>query len=108
MTNNPPPIKVLLLEGVNSSGINILKNAGFQVNRIGIISQVEAHTKALPEAVLKEKIRDVHVIGIRSKTQLTAEVLQEAKELLCIGCFCIGTNQVDLEYASRRGVFFLF
>ena len=46
----------------------------------------------------------MHAIGLRSKTQLTASVLKEAKNLLCIGCFCIGTNQVDLEYAASRGV----
>jgi len=48
--------------------------------------------------------RDVHVIGIRSKTKLSAKVLHEAKNLLVIGCFCIGTNQVDLEYAAKHGI----
>ena len=48
--------------------------------------------------------RDVHVIGIRSKTKLTEEVLKEATNLLAIGCFCIGTNQVDLDYAAKRGI----
>lgn len=48
--------------------------------------------------------RDVHVIGIRSKTKLTEKVLKEAKNLLVIGCFCIGTNQVDLEYAAKEGI----
>lgn len=48
--------------------------------------------------------RDVHVIGIRSKTKLTAKVLREAKNLLVIGCFCIGTNQVDLDYAAKQGI----
>lgn len=48
--------------------------------------------------------RDVHVIGIRSKTKLNEKVLKEAKNLLVIGCFCIGTNQVDLEYAARHGI----
>ena len=66
--------------------------------------QVEFHAKALPEDVLKEKIADVHAIGIRSKTQLTADILKHAKNLLVIGCFCIGTNQVDIEYAAHRGV----
>jgi D-3-phosphoglycerate dehydrogenase len=55
--------------------------------------------------VLKEKIKDVHVIGLRSKTQLTQEVLECAKNLRVIGCFCIGTNQVNLQYAASRGVF---
>ncbi|KAJ1342956.1 hypothetical protein BSLG_002463 [Batrachochytrium salamandrivorans] len=66
--------------------------------------KVEAHAKALPEALLKEKIKDVHAIGIRSKTQLTADVLKEAKKLMAVGCFCIGTNQVDLEYAASHGI----
>ena len=48
--------------------------------------------------------RDVHVIGLRSKTKLTEKVLREAKNLLVIGCFCIGTNQVDLEYAAKQGI----
>lgn len=66
--------------------------------------QVEHHAKALPEAELIEKIQDVQAIGIRSKTKLTSKVLAHAKKLLVIGCFCIGTNQVDLEYAARHGV----
>jgi D-3-phosphoglycerate dehydrogenase len=61
-------------------------------------------TKTLPEAELIEKIRDVHVIGIRSATTLNETVLKEAKELLMVGCFCIGTNQVDLKYALSRGI----
>ncbi|KAI9142285.1 hypothetical protein BKA69DRAFT_1027698 [Paraphysoderma sedebokerense] len=88
-------IKILLLENVNQTAVKILTEAGYQV---------EHHTKALPEDVLKEKIRDVHAVGIRSKTQLTADVLKEAKKLQAIGCFCIGTNQVDLDFASKRGI----
>lgn len=88
-------IKVLLLEGLNKTGLNILKNAGYQT---------EEHQKALDVETLKSKIKDVHAIGIRSKTQLTKEILSHAKNLRVIGCFCIGTNQVDLEYAASRGV----
>jgi len=66
--------------------------------------QVECYAKALPEDLLIQKIADVHAIGIRSKTQLTANVLQAAKKLLTVGCFCIGTNQVALQYAQNRGV----
>ncbi|PNP51443.1 hypothetical protein THARTR1_07883 [Trichoderma harzianum] len=66
--------------------------------------QVEALKTSLPEDQLIEKIREVHVIGIRSKTKLSEKVLSEAKNLLVIGCFCIGTNQVDLTYAARRGI----
>jgi D-3-phosphoglycerate dehydrogenase len=72
-----------------------LKGAGYQV---------ESHPKALAVDVLKEKIKDVHVIGIRSKTQLTQDVLECAQNLRAIGCFCIGTNQVNLPYAASRGV----
>jgi len=88
-------IKILLLENVNQSGKDILTGQGYQV---------EFLKTSLPEDQLIEKIRDVHVIGIRSKTKLTEKVLREAKNLLVIGCFCIGTNQVDLEYTARHGI----
>jgi D-3-phosphoglycerate dehydrogenase len=58
----------------------------------------------LGEEELIEKIRDVQAIGIRSKTKLTEKILKHAQNLVCIGCFCIGTNQVDLEYARKRGI----
>ncbi|KAG9232992.1 D-isomer specific 2-hydroxyacid dehydrogenase [Amylocarpus encephaloides] len=88
-------IKILLLENVNQSGKDILTGQGYQV---------EALKTSLPEDQLIEKIRDVHVIGIRSKTKLTEKVLREAKNLIVIGCFCIGTNQVDLDYAAKHGI----
>lgn len=88
-------VKVLLLENVNLAGVNILQEQGYQV---------EAIKSSLPEDQLIEKIRDVHVIGIRSKTKLTERVLKEAKNLIVIGCFCIGTNQVDLNYAASQGI----
>ncbi|RKF57981.1 D-3-phosphoglycerate dehydrogenase 1 [Erysiphe neolycopersici] len=88
-------IKVLLLENVNQSGREILESHGYQV---------EALKSSLPEEELINKIRDVHVIGIRSKTQLNERVLSKAKNLIVIGCFCIGTNQVDLNYAVRKGI----
>jgi len=88
-------IKVLLLENVNQTGQEILRNQGYQV---------EALKSSLPEDQLIEKIRDVHVIGIRSKTQLRESVLKHAKNLIVIGCFCIGTNQVDLQYAAQNGI----
>src|SRR6185503_17232028 len=65
--------------------------------------QVETTKGALPEAELAERIRDVHVLGIRSKTQITAKVLDEARRLLTVGAFCIGTNQIDLRRANQRG-----
>ncbi|KAI5461056.1 hypothetical protein BGZ63DRAFT_384843 [Mariannaea sp. PMI_226] len=92
---NTQDIKILLLENVNVGGQEILKGQGYQV---------EALKTSLPEDQLIEKIRDVHVIGIRSKTKLTERVLREAKNLIVIGCFCIGTNQVDLDYAAKHGI----
>jgi D-3-phosphoglycerate dehydrogenase len=88
-------IKVLLLENVNVAGVEILTSQGYQV---------EALKSSLSEDDLIEKIRDVHVIGIRSKTKLTKKVLEEAKNLIVIGCFCIGTNQVDLQTAAEKGI----
>jgi D-3-phosphoglycerate dehydrogenase len=88
-------IKVLLLENVNEAGISILQCQGYQVETI---------KASLPEDQLIEKIRDVQVIGIRSKTKLTKKVLDAANNLIVIGCFCIGTNQVDLETAAQRGI----
>lgn len=88
-------VKVLLLENVNLTGQDILKKQGYQV---------EALKSSLPEDQLIEKIKDVHVIGIRSKTQLSASVLKHAKNLIVIGCFCIGTNQVDLKFAAEQGI----
>lgn len=92
---NTKEIKVLLLENVNVAGIEILKKQGYQV---------EALKASLPEDQLIEKIRDVQVVGIRSKTKLTKKVLDEAKNLIVIGCFCIGTNQVDLQTAAEKGI----
>jgi D-3-phosphoglycerate dehydrogenase len=92
---NTQDVKILLLENVNKAGQDILREQGYQV---------EALKTSLPEDQLIEKIRDVQVIGIRSKTKLTEKVLREAKSLLVIGCFCIGTNQVDLDYAARQGI----
>lgn len=88
-------IKILLLENVNATAIDIFKNQGYQV---------EFYKSSLPEEELIEKIRDVHAIGIRSKTKLTENILKHAKNLVVIGCFCIGTNQVNLEYAAKSGI----
>jgi D-3-phosphoglycerate dehydrogenase len=89
-------IKFLLLEGVHPSAVEVLKSAGY--------SQIETLPGALPDDKLKEKIADVHFIGIRSRTQLTADVFAAAPKLVAAGCFCIGTNQVDLEAARERGI----
>lgn len=88
-------IKILLLENIHPLAVDIFKSEGFQVERL---------SKALGAEELSLKLKDVHVLGIRSKTQVTKEVLAHANRLLTIGCFCIGTNQVDLGEARRRGI----
>jgi D-3-phosphoglycerate dehydrogenase len=89
-------ISILLLEGVHPSAAERLAADGY--------SQVVVRDKALPHGQLAEALAGVHMLGIRSRTQLTAEVLQAAERLMAIGCFCIGTNQVDLGTARRRGI----
>jgi D-3-phosphoglycerate dehydrogenase len=89
-------IKFLLLEGIHPSALEVLRNAGY--------TNVEALTGALEGEELKRKIADVHFVGIRSRTQLTADVFAAAQKLVAVGCFCIGTNQVDLDAARERGV----
>ncbi|NLC09106.1 MAG: phosphoglycerate dehydrogenase, partial [Gammaproteobacteria bacterium] len=89
-------IRFLLLEGVHQNALDTLKKAGY--------SNIEYITGALPEDELKEKIADAHFIGIRSRTQLTEEVFECANKLVAVGCFCIGTNQVDLNAARERGI----
>ncbi|KAL1929999.1 hypothetical protein VTP01DRAFT_1153 [Rhizomucor pusillus] len=88
-------VKILLLENVNETAVKAFQKQGYQV---------ETYSKALVGDELIEKIRDVHVIGIRSKTKLTKQVLDQANNLLVIGCFCIGTNQVDLQAAAKKGI----
>ncbi|MBM4109416.1 MAG: phosphoglycerate dehydrogenase [Phycisphaerae bacterium] len=88
-------IRAVLLEGVHPAGAEALRAEGFQV---------EAAGKSAEGARLRELVADAHVVGIRSKTRLSAEVLAGADRLLCVGCFCIGTDQVDLGAAGLRGV----
>jgi D-3-phosphoglycerate dehydrogenase len=89
-------IKFLLLEGVHQTAVDTLKAAGY--------TNIEYHVGSLPEEQLKEAIAEAHFIGIRSRTQLTAEVFSHAHKLVAVGCFCIGTNQVDLTAAMEMGV----
>ncbi|KAI7902070.1 uncharacterized protein BX663DRAFT_511652 [Cokeromyces recurvatus] len=92
---NTSEVKVLLLENINKTAVQTFKKQGYQV---------ETYSKAFSGDELIEKIRDVHILGIRSKTKITKSILQQAKNLLAIGCFCIGTNQVDLQAAAKQGV----
>ncbi|MCB1695103.1 MAG: phosphoglycerate dehydrogenase [Halioglobus sp.] len=89
-------IRFLLLEGVHASAVETLKAAGYH--------NIELHQKALPPEELKLAIADAHFVGIRSRTQLTADIFEAARKLVAVGCFCIGTNQVDLKAATRKGV----
>ncbi|MCL7928641.1 phosphoglycerate dehydrogenase [Halomonas llamarensis] len=89
-------IKILLLEGVHQSAVDNFHNAGYE--------NIEHLPTSLDEETLIEKIRDVHFIGLRSRTQLTERVFAAAEKLVGVGCFCIGTNQVDLDAALKRGI----
>lgn len=89
-------IKVLLLENVSDTAVKNFTRNGY--------SQVEKLAKALPEEELINAVKNVHLLGIRSKTQITAPVLEAAKKLQAIGCFCIGVNQVNIEAATENGV----
>ncbi len=88
-------IKVLLLENIHDTAHAMFASESYQVERL---------SGALPEAELAKRIADVHLLGIRSKTRVTAAALADARRLLAVGCFCIGTNQVELNAANLRGV----
>jgi len=89
-------IKFLLLEGIHDSAVEALNAAGYD--------NIEWHPKALPPEELKAAIADAHFVGIRSRTQLTDDIFEHARKLVAVGCFCIGTNQVDLGAATKRGI----
>ncbi|APW47882.1 phosphoglycerate dehydrogenase [Rhodoferax antarcticus] len=89
-------LKAVLLEGIHPSAAEVLKQGGY--------TNIVTHAKALTGAELQAALNGAHFAGIRSCTQLTAEVLAQAPQLAAIGCFCIGTNQVDLKAAMRLGI----
>lgn len=89
-------IKILFLENISETAVALFREAGYtDIRKIG---------GALTEEALIEEIKDVHLLGIRSKTQITKKVLDHAEKLQAIGCFCIGVNQVNLKAATQKGV----
>lgn len=89
-------VNILFLENISDTAVKLFRDAGY--------SSVKKLSGALSEDELIKQIGDVHLLGIRSKTQITKKVLDAAPKLQAIGCFCIGTNQVDLKYARNKGV----
>lgn len=92
----PDELKVVLFEGIHDTAVETLEAGGF--------TRIERHAKALSGQALLDAVSGAHFIGIRSRTQFTEEVARAATELRALGCFCIGTNQVDLVAARERGV----
>src|SRR5215813_11205767 len=89
-------IKVVLLEGIHASAVEAFRSDGY--------TNVELHGGALAGAKLREAARDAYFLGIRSNTHLKADFFEHAPRLIGVGCFCIGTNQVDLMAAEARGI----
>src|ERR1044071_422131 len=89
-------IRILFLENISDAAVKNFSRHGY--------TQVEKITRALSEEDLIKQVKDVHILGIRSKTHITKNVLDAAKKLQAIGCFCIGVNQVDLKSATSHGV----
>jgi D-3-phosphoglycerate dehydrogenase len=89
-------LKILLLENIHPAAIQLLKKSGY--------TDIETHSGSLSEKDLAEKLAKTHILGIRSKTQVSESLLRKADKLLTIGAFCIGTNQIDLQAAQRKGI----
>jgi D-3-phosphoglycerate dehydrogenase len=89
-------IRILLLEGISRTAVESFRQAGY--------TNIEYHEKSLPETRLAAAVGEAHLVGIRSRSQLSAEIVNGARRLIGIGCFCIGTNQVALEAAQARGI----
>ncbi len=94
-SDQPREVRALLLESIHPEAVDALRQAGYSV---------EIVDAALDEAELVRRVPGVHVLGIRSKTHVTEPVLAAANDLLAVGAFCIGTNQIDVSAASRRGI----
>ena len=89
-------IKIVLFEGIHDKAVHLLKAEGY--------TNVVEYSKALEGEALLDAVKDAHIIGLRSRTQLTKEVIHAAPKLIAVGCFCIGTNQVNLSAAARRAI----
>ena len=89
-------IRILLLEGVSQTAVDTFRAAGY--------TNIDLHAKSLPEDELRQRIAEAHFVGIRSRTRLDAAALAEARRLIAVGAFCIGTNQIDLAAAKRAGI----
>ena len=93
--HNSGQINVLLLIGIEEKAAEIFRKKGYQV---------ESYSGSMSDEELKIKLKKIHVLGIRSKTQITREILDSFCHLWAIGCFCIGTNQVDITAATEKGI----
>src|SRR5262249_40085875 len=93
---NARTLKLLLLENVNDSAVDLLKGAGF--------SAMQRVASALEGEALLNALKEVAILGIRSRTELTQEVFAAADGLVAVGCFSVGTNQVDHDAARKRGI----
>ena len=89
-------IKILLLEGISDTAVNVLKSAGY--------ASIERYTKALDGVALRKALEGVRLLGIRSRTQITADVIDGIRSLVAVGCFSVGTNQVDLDACRAMGI----
>jgi len=89
-------ISVVLLEGIHASAVQTFHEDGY--------TTIARHKSTLEGPALVDAVRDAHIVGLRSRTKLTADVLGHARRLIAVGCFCIGTDQVDLDFAADRGI----